>query len=68
MPPSHVMAKRIRELREARGWSQPELARRAKISREYLARLETGRQDPRVSVLVRLAKALRARTVDELLK
>ena len=53
------MAKRIQQLRDARGWSQVELAARAGISRPYLARLETGRQDPRVSVLAKIAKALR---------
>ncbi len=52
------MAKLIKERREARGWSQQKLAAEAGISREYLARLETGRQDPRVSVLMKLAKAL----------
>ena len=55
------MARRIQEIREDRGWSQLKLAARAGISREYLARLETGRQDPRVSVLAKIAKALRVK-------
>lgn len=67
MTPLQRMGKRIREYRERRGWSQEELAARAKISRPYLGRLETGRQDPRVSVLLRIADALRV-TVDDLLK
>jgi len=61
------MAKRIQQLREGRGWSQQALAAKARISREYLARLETGRQDPRVSVLLKIARALKV-TVNDLLK
>lgn len=61
MPPLKRMAKRIQQLRESRGWSQVALAERAGISREYLARLETGRQDPRVSVLAKIAKALKVK-------
>jgi len=38
--------------------SQQELAQRAKISRVYLNKLETQKQDPRLSVVVRLAGAL----------
>jgi transcriptional regulator with XRE-family HTH domain len=53
------MAARIQKARRARGWSQEELARRAGVTRPYLARLETGRQDPRVSTIVKLARALR---------
>jgi transcriptional regulator with XRE-family HTH domain len=67
MPPLKRMAGRIQRLREARGWSQQELAKRARISREYLARLETGRQDPRVSVLLKVARALNT-TIDDLVK
>ena len=64
MPPLKRMAKRIQELREARGWAQVELAARAGISRPYLARLETGRQDPRVSILAKIAKALKVKLGD----
>jgi transcriptional regulator with XRE-family HTH domain len=58
------MAKRIQGLRATRGWSQVELAEKAGISRPYLARLETGRQDPRVSVLAKIAKALKVKVGD----
>src|SRR5262245_63295554 len=57
---------RIRAVREERGLTQEGLAAKAGISREYLARLETGRQDPRISVMTRLAQAL-GTSVDELL-
>ena len=67
MPPLQRMAKRIQQLRESRGWSQQALSAKAGISREYLARLETGRQDPRVSILLKIARALKV-TVNDLLK
>jgi transcriptional regulator with XRE-family HTH domain len=41
--------------------SQRELARRAGLSRAYVARLEIGRHDPTLSTLEKLAKALRVK-------
>jgi transcriptional regulator with XRE-family HTH domain len=55
------MAKRLRQLRNERGLSQRALAEKAGISREFLARLETGRQDPTLSTLEKIAKALKVR-------
>lgn len=59
MPPLRAMANAIRKHREARGWDQGTLAKKAGIHRVYLNRLEQGKCDPRVSVLLRIAKALR---------
>jgi transcriptional regulator with XRE-family HTH domain len=53
------MAKRIRAYREKRGWSQAELAERANVRRPHLARLEAGLHDPRLTVVLRIARALR---------
>lgn len=39
--------------------SQETLARRAGLSRTYVTRLELGQQDPSLSTLVALAKALK---------
>jgi transcriptional regulator with XRE-family HTH domain len=58
MAPVEQVAMRLKRLREQRGWSQATLAERAGVSRPYLARLETARQDPRLSTLEKLAKAL----------
>ena len=44
-----------------------ELAKQARITREYVNKLEAGRYDPTVGVLQRLAKALRVK-VTELLE
>jgi transcriptional regulator with XRE-family HTH domain len=51
-------AVRLKKLREARALTQEALAKRAGISRAYLARLEMGRHDPPLSRLRKLAKAL----------
>ena len=58
MAPRERMATRLRLLRERRGLTQEQLAEKSGVSRTYLARLETGRQDPTLSTLEKLAKAL----------
>jgi transcriptional regulator with XRE-family HTH domain len=57
----------IKALREKRGLSQQALADKAGLSRTYLARLETARQDPTLSTLEKLAKALKVK-LPELVK
>ena len=54
------MGQRVKRLREAREWSQPDLAKRAKVSQAYIAEeLERGtKRNPSVRIAVRLAKAL----------
>ncbi len=49
----------LKALRGERGWTQTDLARRAKVSPGYIARLETHRHDPKLSTLVKIARALR---------
>ena len=61
------LARKLKRLRAARGLSQEALARQARVSRGYLARIELGRHDPTLSVLRRLAKGLRV-SVGELVK
>ena len=49
----------IRETRAARGLTQEQLAKRAKVARGYLAQLEAGhKENPSLPTLKRLAKAL----------
>lgn len=55
------MAARIKALRARRRLTQEHLAEKAGLSRTYLARLETGLQDPTLSTLEKLAKALRVK-------
>ena len=59
-----VLAGLLRRLRERRQLSQSELARKAKVGRVTLNRLEGGTQDPTLGTLERLAKALGVRLRD----
>lgn len=47
-----------KEARTARGWTQHELARRAKVSRSWLARVEAGHRGAELAPLFRLLSAL----------
>jgi transcriptional regulator with XRE-family HTH domain len=49
---------RLKRLREQQGRTQAAVAKKAGVSRAYLARLEMGRHDPPLSRLHKLAKAL----------
>lgn len=64
--PEETARRRLRTLRQARGWTIDELARRSHISPSTISRLETGRRRLAVDHLVILAHALDT-TVDELL-
>lgn len=50
---------RVRELREARDWSQEELADRADLHRTYISAVERAVRNPTLTVIARLAKALK---------
>jgi putative transcriptional regulator len=47
---------RLRELREARGWSQGALAERLEVSRQTINALETGKYDPSLPLAFRIAR------------
>lgn len=59
--------KRLRALREERGWSQEEFADRAGLHRTYVSAVERGVRNPTLSVLERIAKAMGI-TLSELVK
>lgn len=46
----------LRELREAHGWSQGELAERLFVSRQTVNAIETGRYDPSLPLAFRIAR------------
>ena len=66
-PTPKQMGAKIRKLREAAGMTQADLAKRARLTRVYVTRLEGGRQDPSLSTINALAGALGVR-VTELLE
>ena len=49
----------IQALREETGLSQEALAAKAKLSRHYISELESGKRNPSLDVLMRLAKGLK---------
>ena len=58
------MNNRLRELREARGWSQGELAERLEVSRQTINALETGKYDPSLPLAFRIARLFDGRIED----
>ena len=53
-----VVALNLRRLRQARGWTQEELADRVRLSIRYVGQFESGQASMSVSVLGRFADAL----------
>lgn len=50
------MKSRLRELREARGWSQAALAEQLDVSRQTVNAIETGKYDPSLPLAFRIAR------------
>ena len=46
----------VRELREQKGWSQGELARRLGVSRQTINAVETDKYDPSLPLALRMAR------------
>jgi transcriptional regulator with XRE-family HTH domain len=65
-PIEEVARRRIRSLRQSRGWTLDDLARRSDIGASTISRIETGHRRLALDNLANLAKALET-TVDELL-
>jgi transcriptional regulator with XRE-family HTH domain len=50
---------RLRRLREAKGWTQAELAKKAHVTQAFISQLEAGaKATPSVVHILRIAKAL----------
>ena len=50
------MENRLKAIREGRGWSQGELARRLGVSRQTINAVETDKYDPSLPLALRMAK------------
>jgi putative transcriptional regulator len=55
---------RLRERRQAVGWTQEQLAERVGVSRQTIISIETGRYMPSLPLALRLARAFRCRVED----
>ncbi len=55
------MKNRVRELREAQGWSQGELAEHLDVSRQTINAIETGKYDPSLPLAFKLARLFKQR-------
>jgi len=61
------VGERIRQLRQAKGWTQQILADHAQIERAHLARLEEGKREAGLMMLEKIADALET-SLSDLLK
>ena len=55
---NHLIAQRLRELRDGQGWSLDELAERSAVSRSAISLIERAQSSPTATVLDKLAMAL----------
>ncbi|MFC1866526.1 helix-turn-helix domain-containing protein [Thermodesulfobacteriota bacterium] len=53
-----LLGRRIRALRNAKGWTQQELGSQADINYKFLGEVERGQQNPSFNTLVKVAAAL----------
>jgi putative transcriptional regulator len=58
------MNNRLRELREAKGWSQQELGERLGVSRQTIISIEKGKYDPSLPLAFAIARAFGSRIED----
>ena len=58
------VGRRLRELREKKGWSQEKLGFQADLHRNYVGGIERGERNVGVENIAKLAKALKIRPRD----
>ena len=56
--PEYDLGERIKFLRSSRELSQAQLAKSAKVSQPTIAQIESGKKDPSVDTLIKIAKVL----------
>lgn len=54
----------LTKLRESRGWSKAQLASNSGVSNTYISELESGKKQPTITTIRKLAKALEVPIVD----
>ena len=53
-----LLGRRIRSLRNEKGWTQQELGDHAEVNYKFIGEIERGQQNPSLNVLVKIAAAL----------
>ncbi len=61
---TRAVENRIRALRGERGWSQGELAKQLRVSRQTVNAIETGRYDPSLPLAFKVARLFEQRIED----
>ena len=61
-----LIGKRIQELRKTQRLSQEQVAEKADISPNYLSRIECGKENPTLDMLIKLADALEVEMIWEM--
>lgn len=64
---SKQLGKNIKRIREQKGMTQGDICRALNLDRGYISSIESGKRNPTLSTLKKLADALKV-SVDELLK
>lgn len=59
-----LLGRRIRSLRNLKGWTQQELGTRSEVNYKFIGEIERGRQNPSLHILARIAAALEIKLPD----
>ena len=57
-PDAELFGAIVRELRDARGWTQEELAERAEMNASYLGFVERGDNVPTLTIIIQISEGL----------
>jgi len=63
-PDAELFGAVVRELREARGWTQEQLAERSEMNASYLGFVERGDNVPTLTIIIQIAEGLSVEPAD----
>lgn len=55
---SEIFGRNVRLVRTQKGWTQEQLAFEADVKRSYISEIESGKRNPSLDVVEKIAKAL----------